>query len=550
MMLNMFGRTKNLFYLMTRWKFLLVSIYCAVFTVLSSCNNNGKVGNKSNPVHDTTDLNLDPTIAGSFSTQTVKKFDSLQLVDWYKKYDVGELQDDISDFYHTRDYAFAWFDEHGLTEQAEHLYNRVTNLYTNGYKDSAIYQDELTNLLEDVIEERHAIELDILLTAQYFHYSKRRFEGSVSEEQAKSLNWKIPRTRVNYLKYLQESLSNGQELFSNVPRRKEYAMLRNALQQLHVKGLDTGTAIEVGKDVYRRGDSSSVISTIKARLALWGDMKDSGDGMFNEVMEDGVKSFQQRNGLTQDGVAGPQFFKALNQTGEAIVKKILLNMERMKWMPAYSSDEHLLVNIPAYILYAYKGDSLLWDMDVIVGETMRRTVIFSDEISYMDFAPYWYVPPGILRRTVLPAIRRNSNYLVRNNMERVAGGGIRQRPGGSNPMGKVKFMFPNSHNIYLHDTPNKELFHTTRRTLSAGCVRVADAAFLAEWILKDDQQWTKERIKNAMNASREQRVHLKKKMPVYLAYFTAFADADGRLHFRPDVYGRDDRLARELFDSN
>ncbi|MBP1653432.1 MAG: ErfK/YbiS/YcfS/YnhG family protein, partial [Bacteroidetes bacterium] len=209
-----------------------------------------------------------------------------------------------------------------------------------------------------------------------------------------------------------------------------------------------------------------------------------------------------------------------------------------------------------------------WSCNVVVGKPGANTVIFSNEVKYVVFAPYWNVPPGILQKEVLPAMRRNSGYLARNHMEVVTGNGkpvsagsinwakasasnfpyiIRQLPGGSNSLGKVKFLFPNEYNIYLHDTPSKGLFGENKRTFSHGCIRVSEPQHLAEWLLRKDSSWTKSKIVDAMNASKEKFVMLKQRVPVFIGYFTAFVDSEGRLNFRDDVYGHDAKLATTLF---
>ena len=507
-----------------------------------------------NQKKETLDDNFDETIAGSFSTQTQRKFDSTQVADFFKKYPLlKEYEKDVKAFYKQRLYAYAWFDKEGFTEQADHLYFRVTNLHKNGKRDSTLYHADLEKTIEENnIDEKTAPFVDIMLTAQYLHYSKRNFEGKVSAERARAMNWLIPRKKVDALQLLTETINDDKDVFENSPLRKQYNELRKQLQFIRQKGLDTVTAIKGAQQVYRDGDSSDAMAKVRQRLVLWGDIKQSNQSaILDEQLHDGIRSFQKRNGLKVDGIAGPGFFNALNVSGKERIEQILLNMERVRWLPRYTEGEHLLVNIPAYKLYAFNGDSLVSDRDVIVGEDLRKTVIFSDEIAYMDFSPYWYIPPGIMRRTVLPAIRRNSNYLARNNMERIGGTAanpqIRQRPGGTNPMGKVKFMFPNTFNIYLHDTPNKELFDRPQRAFSAGCVRVSDAEFLANFLLKEQPEWDKQKINAAMNASRERRVHLKKKMPVYLTYLTAYVDKEGKLNFRKDIYNRDRALAEQLF---
>jgi murein L,D-transpeptidase YcbB/YkuD len=181
-------------------------------------------------------------------------------------------------------------------------------------------------------------------------------------------------------------------------------------------------------------------------------------------------------------------------------------------------------------------------MDVVVGKDQHKTVIFNGDMKYVVFSPYWNVPPSIVKNEILPAMRRNSNYLARHNMER-HNGGIRQKPGANNSLGLVKFLFPNSHNIYLHDSPAKSLFNETDRAFSHGCIRVAEPKKLAQYLLRTDTSWTSEKISAAMTKGVERYVTLKQSIPVFIAYFTTWVDRAGKLNFRKDVYKRDERLA-------
>jgi len=178
---------------------------------------------------------------------------------------------------------------------------------------------------------------------------------------------------------------------------------------------------------------------------------------------------------------------------------------------------------------------------------MTKTVIFSGNMSYIVFSPYWNVPQSIINKDVKPGMARNKNYLAKHNME-WNNGQVRQKPGKNNSLGLVKFMFPNSHNIYLHDTPSKSLFEKDSRAFSHGCVRVGKPRDLAITLLKDDPDWTPERIDKAMNAGKETSYTLKNKIPVYIGYFTAWVGENGEINFYEDIYNRDQRLAEIMMD--
>jgi murein L,D-transpeptidase YcbB/YkuD len=211
------------------------------------------------------------------------------------------------------------------------------------------------------------------------------------------------------------------------------------------------------------------------------------------------------------------------------------------------NEDYLAVNIPEFKLHVYHADSLLWSCNVVVGKDVHKTVVFSGEVKYVVFSPYWNVPTSIVKNEIMPAMARNSNYISRNNMEITGYHGnvpiVRQKPGPTNSLGLVKFLFPNSHSIYLHDSPAKSLFDQSSRAFSHGCIRVQEPLKLAEFLLKDEPEWDENSITQAMNRGVERTVTLKKEVPVFITYFTAFVDRAGKINFRKDIYDRDERLA-------
>jgi murein L,D-transpeptidase YcbB/YkuD len=277
-----------------------------------------------------------------------------------------------------------------------------------------------------------------------------------------------------------------------------------------------------------------------------GDLKfDSGSEIFDDSLQDAVKSFQYRYGMTTDGVAGAAFIKYINTPLQDYIRKIIINMERARWIPVDMKNHYLIVNIPSFTLYAFDADTVHFAMNVVVGRDVHKTVLFAGDIRYIVFSPYWNVPPSILKSEILPGIRRDPNYLKRNNME-WAGNSVRQKPGPKNSLGLVKFLFPNSYNIYLHDTPAKSLFEKSSRAFSHGCIRLGEPEKLANYLLRDDPQWTEKKIYAAMHAGVEKYVTLKDPVPVYIGYMTAFVDNAGRVNFRDDVYKRDGALEKTL----
>lgn len=285
-----------------------------------------------------------------------------------------------------------------------------------------------------------------------------------------------------------------------------------------------------------------------------------------EVLDDNLvlalRHFQERHGLDTDGVLGPATWRALTTPMSTRVRQIEQTLESWRALPANPHPRAIFINIPRFRLYAVSGfevtESQMLTIDVVVGRAVRnmRTPVFTADMTHVIFRPYWDVPRSIARNEILPAARRDLNYLARNQYELLDGAGrivpaseaaldqlaagsvrVRQRPGPGNALGAVKFMLPNSHNVYLHDTPSRTLFARSRRDFSHGCIRVADPAGLAEWVLQDDPAWDRERIEAAMAGTRPLRVDLAEPIRVYIVYGTAIAREDGSMLFLEDLYG-------------
>lgn len=481
-------------------------------------------------------------------------FENAQIDDFFAKHtEFSPYKKDLVEFYSGRDNTVAWFDEDGLTEQAYQMYITAINSGRYGVGQTAPYRDELMKLMDDGPDEKTMVPIDLMLTSQYFHYNKVNFSPELTSRQSRSLDWLIKREKSDPVEMLNAIVDNKSEIFNEVSQRANYKKLKDELTRIRLKGLDKLTPIQTDQKKFEAGDSSEVIRKIRERLVLLGDLEaNNNSSVLDSSLVLGIKNFQQRHGLDQDGVAGPAFFEELNVPGTERLKQIIINLERYRWMSSNNEPEYMLVNIPDYKLYAYQNDSIVWDMNVVVGQELNKTVVFEGDITHIVFSPYWNLPQSIVMKETMPAMENNSNYLEEHNME-ITGyidgiPQIRQRPGENNSLGKAKFMFPNSHSIYLHDSPAKSLFTKVERSYSHGCVRVGNAEFLANYLLRNQKEWTSQKIHAAMNSGKETTVNLEKPMPVYLAYFTAFVDKNGKLNFRKDIYNRDKKLQRLLFN--
>ena len=362
------------------------------------------------------------------------------------------------------------------------------------------------------------------------------------------------------------------------PKLLQYQKLKTALVPYKVLAENTATLQLHAEKSINPGDNFAQINELRRFLIAVGDMHDEAGSKLSKQYTDkiviGVKKFQQRHGLNADGVMGKETLDALNVPLKDRVTQIELAMERLRWLPAFNSGPYIIVNIPAYQLWAFDDiaqiDANVTTMKVVVGKALdHQTPVLMAEMRFIDFNPYWNVPYNIFKKELLPKLKQNPEYLEKENMELVSTFAnesksvifndstiselkqgslrIRQRPGKKNALGRIKFMFPNKDDVYLHDTPSHSLFARTRRDLSHGCVRVENPLALAEFALKD--QWSKEDIQTALSKPKTQRVVLTKSIPVLFFYTTAFFDPNDDLVLYSDIYGNDAILLETLKNS-
>lgn len=347
------------------------------------------------------------------------------------------------------------------------------------------------------------------------------------------------------------------------PRHLEYAWLKQGLAALRGATAKGGWPTVPARS-YRPGVTHAGVATLRRRLAASGDLGAARvDGQrYDDDLARAVRIFQEHHGLAPTGVADARTLAILNVPLDARIRQVELNLDRWRWLPDNLGERHFRVNIPYFHLEAYEHGQLALDIRAVVGKKGNETPIFSDEMTHVVMSPYWNIPPTIAQDETLPAVSRDPTFLERQNIEivRVSGNGadtvdpasvdwndasaleglrFRQRPGVGNALGLVKFLFPNQHNVYVHDTPADALFSRLGRAFSHGCVRVEEPLTLAEYVLGGEPRWTTETISAAMHAGTETHVKLKVPIPIHIVYFTAWVDRDGGLHFREDVYGYD-----------
>jgi L,D-transpeptidase YcbB len=332
----------------------------------------------------------------------------------------------------------------------------------------------------------------------------------------------------------------------------QYELLQKQLNRFYeIEKKGGWKKIITNKKFLIKDQSDIAIKQIKERLRISDDFNSTDTSiLFTDELVAAVKKVQKRFGFKQNGVIDIPLLKELNVSLNDRIQQLEANLERLRTQPLVNAGTRLVANIPEFKLHVYEGEKHVFEMAIVVGSETNKTVAFNDEMTQLVFSPYWNVPPSIVQNEILPAMRKNRNYLRHNGYERIGTEdglpSIRQKPGPGNSLGLVKFVFPNSHSIYFHDTPAKSLFEVRKRTFSHGCIRLAEPVRLAQYLLRNDTYWTPEKIEKAMHSGKEQAVTLKQPVVVSITYFTAWVDKEGLLNFREDVYGKDKEMSRKV----
>lgn len=454
----------------------------------------------------------------------------------------------LATFYDRRARQFAWFIGDSLTTQAD------------AFRALAGLGDSVLPLPNPSCDSCRA-ETELLLSAAFLRFATRQYGGFFARD-LRELEWFIPRAKKDIGRLLDSLASSTADLSAYEPLHPQYRRLRAALSPLRALEGEPWPALALPRGIRRveAGDSSALLVAVRTRLHLLGDLPPDDNpsvaartdsAVYDSALVQAVQRFQARRGLTADGVIGAGMLRALNVEPAAQLRTLLVNMERLRWLPESLPPNALIANIPEFRLRVFDEGREVMAMPIVVGEEATKTAIFAATLTQVVLSPTWTVPASIVRKEILPAMRRDSRYLRRNHMEIIGGTAalpvIRQRPGADNALGRVKFVFPNGFGIYMHDTPAKSLFARDQRTFSHGCIRLSRPRELAEFLLRTDPEWPLERIQAGMLSERETPIRLATPRPVWVVYFTAWVDDDGQLNLRDDVYGHDARLAREVF---
>jgi len=473
----------------------------------------------------------------------------------------GEMGDTLSNrirsFYNSRNNQFAWFAKEGLPEHTVSFWNMLKN-YLNYSKDSTVYDKQLDKNMGAIIRNDSLVvkndslfqKLDLDLTKYYYLYSDHAYAYDPDFE-IKSLEFAIPRKKYTS-EALTDSILQKKDQFSDkyAPRNSQFYKLREKLQTYkNIKNSGGWPVVHAKEEVMKKGYTGTAVLELKKRLKAEGFL-DGEDSTLTKVYDTtlvaAVNEAKKVYGYKPDGTAGKTFIKDLNATVDERIQQILINIYRMRWIPFETKDSGraIMVNIPEYKLHVYERGKPAWDMNVVVGKVGNHTTTFTGRLSLVVFSPYWNVPTNIAKKEIIP---KGRGYMARNHYEFYANGRVRQKPGSWNSLGLVKFLFPNSYDIYFHDSPAKGLFNKDKRSYSHGCIRLKEPAKLAQYILNDTAKWSAEKIDSAMKSGKEKYVKVKNPLPVLITYFTSWVGDDGQMNFREDIYGYDEQMAKKQF---
>jgi len=491
----------------------------------------------------------------------------------------------LPEFYLERLYRPAWSADNGPLPVADSMLTAIRYADRDGLIPEDYHLKTIENILSAIRERQQQgqsldhlqlVDLDLLLTDAFLVLGSH-LSGGRTDPETLDPEWHPSRREVHLGDVLHEALENGKinlALQNLLPNHSEYFRLRESLARYREIYENSGWPVVPEGPTMRKGDTGERVAILRERLILAGDHDihtSINEATFDNTLERAVIRFQERHGIDADGLVGRETLAQLNTSVEQRLQQVLINMERWRWLSEDLGERYILVNIANFELDVVENGESVMNMRVIVGRNYRRTPVFTGRMTYLVFSPFWHIPPGITANDVLPQVRKDINYLANNTIRVFKGWGanapeidpatvdwseitprnnpyrFRQDPGPNNSLGLVKFMFPNRFNVYLHDTPARELFSRVQRDFSSGCIRVEKPVELSEYLLADQPRWTREAIRTAMQRQTEQTVTLQRPIPVHILYWTAWADEDGTIHFRRDIYNRDERLYDALY---
>lgn len=480
----------------------------------------------------------------------------------------------LAAFYEQRAFRPAW----SRGSNVEAFVSLIAHAEGEGLKSADYHWPKLAQMLsqfEGSLEsDLQRVDLDLLLTDALLRYAYHLRFGKVDPARLNP-EWNLSRAMpgrdtLARLQAIIDADDLEHALAEAIPRIPYYWHLKQSLRRYRTILEQGAWATVPSGPPLKLGMMDARVRVLRDRLGATGELGHSmveDPRHFDQRLEGAVVEFQVRHGLATDGVVGPETLAALNVSVSARIDQLRVNMERARWIFQDIEDDYLLVNIAAFEASLFRSGARVWSARTVVGKPFRKTPVFKSKITYLVFNPRWFVPPTILREDLLPRVKKDPGFLHRQNMKIINRAGriidpysiawdavdsdnfpytIGQDPGANNAMGKVKFMLPNPYFVYLHDTPDNELFERTDRSFSSGCIRVENVIGLAEHLLDEPDKWDARAIASAIDSGRTQTVTLARPMTTMVLYWTNEVDAAGKVYFSKDVYERDQAVLEAL----
>lgn len=488
-------------------------------------------------------------------------------------------------FYRGRGLRPAWIkDDLDLSDSAS-LLLALRRVEEDGLNPENYHLSALRALISEVSREKKKrdsavsaetlADLEMLLTDAFLLCASHLVHGQVNPETIQS-EWFIKGRYEDLAAVLEKGLQTGDvgaALDSLKPTHSVYRNLKAALAQIRAEVYAGARPDFRPGPKLKAGDKGPHVIALRDWLKASGDLSATGDNggdLFDPALEQAVKEFQRRHGLEVDGVVDAETMAALAVSPEYRMRQVQANLERWRWIPPDLGDRYILVNIADFSVHILEGENEVMSMAAVVGRPYRRTPDFSGRMTHLEVNPYWNIPPRLAREDILPKIKKDPGYLKAQNIRvfrdwsagaleidlasvdwsQVEAASLaykfQQMPGPQNALGQIKFVFPNKFDVYLHDTPAKDLFKKAVRDFSSGCIRIERPLALADYLLKDDPEWDESKLRQTIQSGATRIIPLKYPLNVHVLYWTAWMDGEGRIHFRKDIYGRDATLYAAL----
>ncbi len=479
----------------------------------------------------------------------------------------------LQKFYEAREYRLIW----NSPDSIKALRQVIADSWTDGLQAVDFHAQTLgIGASDGTSAQLTAIERDIVLTDAYVRLLYQLYFGKVDPERVDpSWNYKRRLPNGEAVEIINNAIENGGiarlAAFAS-PQRPRYRQMRAILKKMVARAQEGGWPILPDGPVMKPGEPDPRIPILRKRLSaieLYVPQPDESTEAYDDNLVAAVKAFQTLQGLDADGIIGPNTLAALNVSVQQRIDQIRVNLERARWiLPAFEGqDDLIVVNAAGFYLWLFLDGKYVWRTDVITGKPYHKTPVFTEQMTYIVLNPDWSVPRSIIRNEIFPKAKADPSYIAAKNYELITSGGkkvaatsldwstlnpakfpyrVVQKPGPRNALGLVKFIFPNRFNVYLHDTPSRQLFSKTGRAFSHGCIRVKDPMKLAELILGQRNNLSRNEIDAVVASSKLRRINLKKPLRVAVLYWTVDPGLNGEIFFHKDIYGRDAKLLKAL----